>query len=70
MSDDDSSSESGEDEESTKATKSARNKSKASDKSATYVPPKLSAVHYDADDSKSERQRKQMERAKKRAFRY
>lgn len=69
MSDDDSSSDSEADEETTKSTKSARNKSKDSSKSGVYVPPKLSAVHYDADDTKGERQRKQLERAKKRAFR-
>ncbi|KAG4070565.1 hypothetical protein HA402_011952 [Bradysia odoriphaga] len=68
MSDDDNSSDSDEDDETTKTTKAARNKSKGLNKSAVYVPPKLSAVHYDADDTKGERQRKQLERAKKRAF--
>lgn len=37
--------------------------------SGVYVPPKLSAVHYDEGDSKAERSRKQLERAKKRALR-
>lgn len=50
----------------------ATNKSKKKSKEATgvYVPPKLSAVHYDGDDSKTERARKQMERARKRALKY
>ncbi|KAJ6647495.1 Neuroguidin-A [Pseudolycoriella hygida] len=51
-----------------KATKPSRKKAKDSGKSGVYVPPKLSAVHYDHDDTKGERQRKQLERAKKRAF--
>lgn len=33
-----------------------------------YVPPKLTAVHYDGDESRQERLRKQQERAKKRAL--
>lgn len=37
--------------------------------SGVYVPPKLSAMHYDEGDSKAERSRKQLERAKKRALR-
>lgn len=50
---------------------SNRSKKKSKD-SATgvYVPPKLSAVHYDGDDSKNERARKQMERARKRALKW
>lgn len=36
--------------------------------SGVYVPPKLSAVHYDGEDSKAERARKQIERARKRAL--
>lgn len=48
------------------------NKSRKKSKEATgvYVAPKLSAVHYDGDDSKAERTRKQMERARKRALKY
>lgn len=69
MSDDDSSSDSEDDNETSKPSKASRKKSKDSSKSGVYVPPKLSAVHYDADDTKGERQRKQLERAKKRAFR-
>lgn len=47
------------------------NKSKKKSKdtaTGVYVPPKLSAVHYDGDDSKAERARKQLERARKRAL--
>lgn len=33
-----------------------------------YVPPKLNPVHYDGDDTKAERARKQMERTRKRAL--
>lgn len=33
-----------------------------------YVPPKLTAVHYDGDESRQERLRKQQERAKKRSL--
>lgn len=69
MSDEDSSSDSDEDDNTVKTTKASRKKLKDSSKSGKYVPPKLSAVHYDADDTKGERQRKQLERAKKRAFR-
>lgn len=69
VSDGDSSSDSEDDNETAKTTKGSRKKSKDSSKSTVYVPPKLSAVHYDADDTKGERQRKQLERAKKRAFR-
>lgn len=33
-----------------------------------YVPPKLTAVHYDGDESRQEREKKKQERAKKRAL--
>lgn len=48
---------------------SSGKKSKKPAASSVYVPPKLSAVHYDEGDSKAERSRKQLERAKKRALR-
>lgn len=35
-----------------------------------YVPPKLSAVHFDDDNNKFERNRKQLERARKRVIKY
>lgn len=35
-----------------------------------YVPPKLNPVHYDGDDTKAERARKQVERARKRALKW
>lgn len=60
------------DEDEAKPAKSAaasRKSSKTGAKEGKYVPPKLSAVHYDEDDSKAERSRKQLERAKKRALR-
>ena len=51
--------------------KPSKRKSKdGSSISGVYVPPKLSAVHYDGEDTKAERNRKQLERAKKRALRY
>lgn len=59
-------SDSDEDEQ---ATGSKKRKSSAKEAGGIYVPPKLSAVHYDGEDSKAERNRKQMERAKKRALR-
>uniref|UniRef100_A0A0A9XEF2 Neuroguidin-B n=1 Tax=Lygus hesperus TaxID=30085 RepID=A0A0A9XEF2_LYGHE len=37
-------------------------------KPGIYVPPKLSAVHYDGDESRAERRRKIIERARKRAL--
>lgn len=69
QSDDENSSDSDADSDVTKPTKANRRKSKDSGKSDIYVPPKLSAVHYDVDDTKAERNRKQLERAKKRALR-
>lgn len=61
-------SDSDSDEEQQKGSK--KRKSGGKDSGGVYVPPKLSAVHYDGEDSKAERNRKQMERAKKRALRY
>lgn len=55
------------DEEGTKRGKNAKKASTAKE-GGVYVPPKLSAVHYDGEDSKAERTRKQMERARKRAL--
>lgn len=50
--------------------KSGKNAKKAdtAKESGVYVPPKLSAVHYDGEDTKAERARKQLERARKRAL--
>lgn len=48
----------------------SKNKKKGKEGTGVYVPPKLSAVHYDGDDSKNERIRKQGERARKRALKY
>jgi U3 small nucleolar ribonucleoprotein protein LCP5 len=46
----------------------AKDKRKSkSEEGGVYVPPKLTAVHYE-DESKAERARKQLERAKKRAL--
>lgn len=55
------------DEESTKRGKNAK-KADTAKEGGVYVPPKLSAVHYDGEDSKAERTRKQLERARKRAL--
>lgn len=69
---DDSDEESDDDEETTSNAKSTKLNKKSKDASTAsggvYVPPKLSAVHYDGEDSKAERSRKQMERARKRAL--
>lgn len=69
VNDDDSDSDS--DDEPKAATSSSHKKrsSKEASGGGVYVPPKLSAVHYDEGDSKAERSRKQLERAKKRALR-
>lgn len=48
--------------------KKKKSKDRASGSAGVYVPPKLTAVHYDGEDTKAERARKQMERAKKRAL--
>ena len=45
----------------------ARDKRKDKTDGGVYVPPKLTAVHYE-DESKAEKARKQLERAKKRAL--
>ncbi|XP_031624958.1 neuroguidin [Contarinia nasturtii] len=52
------------------ANKSGKNgkKSASTKDGGVYVPPKLSAVHYDGEDTKAERARKQIERARKRAL--
>lgn len=55
------------DDETTKSGKNAK-KAKTAKEGGIYVPPKLSAVHYDGEDTKAERTRKQMERARKRAL--
>lgn len=55
------------DEETTKSGKNAKKASTAKE-GGVYVPPKLSAVHYDGEDTKAERARKQMERSRKRAL--
>lgn len=55
------------DEEGNKRSKNAK-KANTAKEGGVYVPPKLSAVHYDGEDSKAERARKQLERARKRAL--
>lgn len=50
------------------AQKSGKKAKEAGAAAGVYVPPKLSAVHYDGEDSKAERARKQMERTRKRAL--
>lgn len=66
--DDDSDSSESEADEPKKNAKKGKQGTK--ENSGVYVPPKLSAVHYDGEDSKAERARKQMERARKRALKY
>lgn len=66
---DDDSDESDSDEpEKNEKAKKKKSKDSSSGKAGVYVPPKLTAVHYDGEDSKTERARKQMERARKRAL--
>lgn len=67
---DDESDESDSDTEANKSGKDKKKKSKdaAHGKPGVYVPPKLSAVHYDGEDTKAERARKQLERARKRTL--
>lgn len=70
---DDSEESSDDEDESNTGAKSKKFNKKIKEKSivgnsGVYVPPKLSAVHYDGEDSKAERNRKQMDRAKKRAL--
>ncbi|XP_055296121.1 neuroguidin isoform X3 [Sitodiplosis mosellana] len=62
--------ESSDDDSEEETTKSGKNvkKSGSAKEGGVYVPPKLSAVHYDGEDTKAERARKQMERARKRAL--
>lgn len=55
------------DEETIKSGKNAK-KANTAKEGGIYVPPKLSAVHYDGEDTKAERTRKQMERVRKRAL--
>lgn len=47
-----------------------KTKKKSKDSTGVYVPPKLSAVHYDGDDTKADRTRKQLDRSRKRALKY
>lgn len=54
------------DEEGGEAAAMGRGQEGAAD--GKYVPPKLTAVHYDGDESRQERERKKQERAKKRAL--
>lgn len=48
--------------------KTGKKTKKSKGPTGVYVAPKLSAVHYDGDDTKAERTRKQLERARKRAL--
>lgn len=57
------------DDETNKIGKNGK-KSASTKDGGIYVPPKLSAVHYDGEDTKAERARKQIERARKRALKY
>lgn len=43
----------------------SNNARKSKGSKEVYVPPKLSAVHYDDGDSKAERNRKKVERVRK-----
>lgn len=48
--------------------KTKKSKDSSSSKSNVYVPPKLQSVHYDGDESKVDRSKRQVERARKRAL--
>lgn len=61
------SSESSESEGEEKSSKSAKNKSSSS-KSGVYVPPKLTSVPYEDEDTKADKERKLIERARKKAL--
>lgn len=61
--DDDEEDEDNEDKES-----SFKKKGTLKGKSGIYVPPKLRPVHYDGDDTQAEKEKKIIERAKKRAM--
>lgn len=67
-SDDDNDSDDEDDSKAKTASKSSKRSKEKAAAAGIYVPPKLSAVHYDGEDSKAERARKQMERARKRAL--
>lgn len=62
-SDDENDNEDGGNEEKTK-----KSKDSSSSKNNVYVPPKLQSVHYDGDESKVDRSKRQVERARKRAL--
>lgn len=57
-----------EDEETDKKKKKKKDKEDGEDKPGIYKPPRLSSVHYDGDETKSEKQARSLERARKRAL--
>lgn len=61
-------SESSEDDTDDDSKRKKSSGSKSESKTGVYVPPKLTAVHYDGDETKAERERKMLERARKRAL--
>lgn len=56
------------DEDEVNEEKTKKSKDSSSSKSNVYVPPKLQSVHYDGDESKVDRSKRQVERARKRAL--
>lgn len=50
------------------AVSSSKKKGASKGKSGIYVPPKLRPVHYDGDDTQADKEKKIIERAKKRAM--
>uniref|UniRef100_T1GCF7 Neuroguidin n=1 Tax=Megaselia scalaris TaxID=36166 RepID=T1GCF7_MEGSC len=55
-------------EDGVEAIKTSKNKGASKNKSGIYVPPKLRPVHYDGDETQAEKEKRVIERAKKRAM--
>lgn len=65
---DDDEDEDNEQEEGVQAVSSTKKKGALKGKSGIYVPPKLRPVHYDGDETPADKEKKIIERAKKRAM--
>lgn len=68
ISDEEDSDEDNEQEAGVQAVSSSKNKGASKGKSGIYVPPKLRPVHYDGDETQADKEKKIIERAKKRAM--
>lgn len=56
------------DEEEVQAFSTSKKKSASKAKSGLYVAPKLQPVHYDGDETQAEKEKKMIDRAKRRAL--